>query len=125
MSLESAYAMVGGNIDEVRGRFRDDARILKYMKMFLADSTFSDLEEACERGDIASAFRYAHTLKGTSKDMALGNLAEAASVLSDIFRPNAQGEYPTLERLEWQLALDNVRNEYMQVITAFVAEGLI
>ena len=39
MSLESMYGALGDNLADVRARLQSDARIEKYVKIFLADST--------------------------------------------------------------------------------------
>ena len=64
MSLEIAYAAMGGDLETVRGRLLTDERIEKFAKIFLQDTSMQTLESALEAGDLPEAYRGAHTLKG-------------------------------------------------------------
>ena len=66
MSLEIAYAAMGGDLETVRGRLLTDERIEKFAKIFLQDTSMQTLESALEAGDLPEAYRGAHTLKGVS-----------------------------------------------------------
>lgn len=70
MSLEIAYAAMGGDLETVRGRLLTDERIEKFAKIFLQDTSMQTLESALEAGDLPEAYRGAHTLKGVSRDLA-------------------------------------------------------
>ena len=69
MSLEIAYAAMGGDLETVRGRLLTDERIEKFAKIFLQDTSMQTLESALEAGDLPEAYRGAHTLKGVSRDL--------------------------------------------------------
>ena len=71
MSLEIAYAAMGGDLETVRGRLLTDERIEKFAKIFLQDTSMQTLESALEAGDLPEAYRGAHTLKGVSRDLGL------------------------------------------------------
>ena len=86
MSLEIAYAAMGGDLETVRGRFPTDERIEKFAKIFLQDTSMQTLESALEAGDLPEAYRGAHTLKGVSRDLGFTPLFEAAAALSDALR---------------------------------------
>ena len=83
MSLEIAYAAMGGDLETVRGRLLTDERIEKFAKIFLQDTSMQTLESALEAGDLPEAYRGAHTLKGVSRDLGFTPLFEAAAALSD------------------------------------------
>ena len=78
MSLEIAYAAMGGDLETVRGRLLTDERIEKFAKIFLQDTSMQTLESALEAGDLPEAYRGAHTLKGVSRDLGFTPLFEAA-----------------------------------------------
>lgn len=92
MSLDVAYAAMGGDLETVRKRLMTDERIEKFAKLFLYDESMQNLEAALEAGNMAEAFRGAHTLKGVSRDLGLTPLYDAACALSDALRPNDAGE---------------------------------
>ena len=52
MSLEIAYAAMGGDLETVRGRLLTDERIEKFAKIFLQDTSMQTLESALEAGDL-------------------------------------------------------------------------
>ena len=60
MSLEIAYAAMGGDLETVRGRLLTDERIEKFAKIFLQDTSMQTLESALEAGDLPEAYRGAH-----------------------------------------------------------------
>ena len=59
MSLEIAYAAMGGDLETVRGRLLTDERIEKFAKIFLQDTSMQTLESALEAGDLP-AVSYTH-----------------------------------------------------------------
>ena len=81
MSLEIAYAAMGGDLETVRGRLLTDERIEKFAKIFLQDTSLQTLENALEAGDFPEAYRGAHTLKGVSRDLGFTPLYEASCAL--------------------------------------------
>ena len=90
MSLEIAYAAMGGDLETVRGRLLTDERIEKFAKIFLQDTSMQTLESALEAGDLPEAYRGAHTL-GVSRDLGFTPLFEAAAALSDALRLDDAG----------------------------------
>ena len=57
----------GIDVDDALGRFlQNEALMMKFLGRFPADTSFSRLQEAMERGDAAQAFEAAHTLKGVA-----------------------------------------------------------
>lgn len=49
MSLEIAYAAMGGDLETVRGRLLTDERIEKFAKIFLQDTSMQTLEALLRR----------------------------------------------------------------------------
>lgn len=86
MTVARFYALVGGNYEETLGRFRDEERILKFLKMFLNDTSISDLKRNMQEGNYDEAFRAAHTLKGVASNMGMTVLQREASEMTEILR---------------------------------------
>lgn len=99
MSLETCYAAMGGDLEGVRSRLLTDERIRKFAAIFLEDKSFETLGAALEEGNMAEAFRAAHTMKGISRDLGFTPLFEASSALSDALRPDDAGVPSALEEV--------------------------
>ena len=111
MDLETCYAVFGGDLEGVRGRLLSDDRITRFAKAFLEDPTYDNLIKTLEEGNMAEAFRAAHTLKGTSRDLGLTPIYGPATELADMLRPDADGN-PTGP-------MDQVPAKLQEVITAY------
>ena len=96
MRPEQFYQEIGGSYQEALTRMPDDRRIIRYLGMFLQDTSMEELGKALEE-----AFRMAHALKGTCLTLGLGRLTVRASELTEILRTGrleeARQEYPDLE----------------------------
>ena len=102
MSLEIAYAAMGGDLETVRGRLLTDERIEKFAKIFL------------QAGDLPEAYRGAHTLKGVSRDLGFTPLFEAAAALSDALRLDDAGVPANMEAVPELMPA--VRDAYALVV---------
>lgn len=116
MSLEIAYAAMGGDLETVRGRLLTDERIEKFAKIFLQDTSMQTLESALEAGDLPEAYRGAHTLKGVSRDLGFTPLFEAAAALSDALRLDDAGVPANMEAVSELMPA--VRDAYATVVDA-------
>ncbi len=75
------------DVDEAMERFlNNEALLMKFLRRFPADASFSRLEEAMARGDTAQAFEAAHTLKGVAGNLSLKGLFEAVCPLVESLR---------------------------------------
>lgn len=86
MDLEQFYAMVGGNLSEVRARLAKDERILKYLRKFLDSTDYPELVAALEQKNYPDAFRFSHNLKGVAANLGLHYLYEVSSALCEELR---------------------------------------
>lgn len=110
MTVREFYDVIQGSYDDFLGRIGTEERAAKYIRMFKMDPTFSELNAAIEVGDIPTAFRAVHTLKGLSANLAMTALHESSVVLTEIFR-NYSGQ-------DYEAALADVREKYNIVIAA-------
>ncbi|MDE7212229.1 MAG: Hpt domain-containing protein [Lachnospiraceae bacterium] len=86
MTVKECYDLMGGNYDEAKQRLMDDKRILKFLGMFMRDTSFQEITAALENQDYAEAFKGAHSLKGVSRNMAFDALGDAADALTENLR---------------------------------------
>jgi len=86
MTIKECYERLGGNYEEVFGRFRRDAMIKKFAVKFLTDKSFESLSGALNAGEVQQAFEAAHTLKGVCANLSFTRLAESASKITEMLR---------------------------------------
>ena len=86
VDLGAFYDAAGGDCADVLARLRSPERVVRFVRMFAADPTFSALEGAMGEGDVETAFRASHTLKGTARDVGLTGLADASSEVCEALR---------------------------------------
>ncbi len=110
MTLEECYAQMGANYNDVLKRFYKPEMISRFVKLFPADTSFQQLEDAMASGNVKEAFRAAHTLKGVSLNLGFDNLSPSAVALTEILRAG------TFEGAAEQLAL--VEKEYARTMEA-------
>ncbi len=113
MKIEAFYQSVGGDYRKVSARLQGDALIGKFLLKFPQDPSYTDLQKARAAGDIPTAYRAVHTLKGVAATLGLGRLATAASALTEELRPLAA--FPE-DRF-----FDAVATEYEAVLAAIRA----
>lgn len=90
MELNEFYEKVGGNYEAVIQRLPSAKLIQKFVCKFPEDPSYGLLTEALAAGDFESAFRAAHTIKGTAANLGLDMLANAASELTEALRDTQQ-----------------------------------
>ena len=92
MRPEQFYQEIGGSYQEALTRMPDDRRIVRYLGMFLQDTSMEELGKALTAGDAEEAFRMA---------LGLGRLTVRASELTEMLRAGwlegARRDYADLE----------------------------
>lgn len=86
MTTKECYEKIGANYDEAIGRMMKDERILKFVGMFLRDTSFAELKAAMESENYDEAFRMAHTLKGVCQNLSFTALYEPAQEITESLR---------------------------------------
>lgn len=84
--LEAFYADAGGDFGAVLTRLRDPKRVERFVRLFGSDDTYRNLVAAVAAGDVETAFRASHTLKGTTRDVGLTELSTTASEVCEALR---------------------------------------
>ena len=86
MELKEFFAAVGGDDREVLERIPSEDMVRRFLRRFPADPSHAELSAALAAGDLPTAFRAAHTLKGTAANLGLSALTDAASALTEALR---------------------------------------
>ena len=63
-----------------------EAMIRKFAVKFPEDKSFAELTKALEQGDVETAFRAAHTIKGLCLTLGFSHLTAPASELTELLR---------------------------------------
>lgn len=114
MALEDCYAHMEGDLAGVRSRMPSDAFIQKFVVRFLDDTSFSLAMSAWERGDLAEAFRGAHTLKGVCSNLGFTSLYEASYEVAEALRPGSDA----CDREAIAALMERLRSAYDKTIQA-------
>lgn len=106
MTLDTFYASVGGDCAQVLDRLPSEALVRRFLGKFPADPSYAECKAALTAGDLATAFRAAHTLKGTAANLGLDALTAAASALTEALRPaNTMPEVSLVSAMDEAYAL--------------------
>ncbi len=110
MTVKECYDALGGNYDEILGRFRNEDRIRRFAGKFLSDPSYDNLIKALEEGNMDEAFRASHTIKGVSQNLSFTKLYESSHELTELIR---SGQTDHLEN-----ALKQVKEDYERTVAA-------
>lgn len=113
MTLRECYDSIGSNFERAVTRMcNKESMLAKFAKKFPSDPTYTGLIEAFESGDMPTAFRMAHTLKGLSLNLGLDKLQESSSELTEALRNT---EVPADNAPE---LLEQVKKDYEMTVNA-------
>lgn len=87
MTLRECYESIGSNYEKALMRMcNKESMLAKFAKKFPTDPTYAGLVEAYGNGDMPTAFRMAHTLKGVCLNLGLDKLEVSAAELTEALR---------------------------------------
>lgn len=86
MGLKEFFVAVGGDCAAVLDRLPSEDMVVRFLRKFPRDTSYENLRLALDNGDIETAFRSVHTLKGVAANLGLDSLAAAASELTEALR---------------------------------------
>lgn len=113
MTLRECYDSIGSNFERAVTRMcNKESMLAKFAKKFPSDPTYTGLIEAFESGDMPTAFRMAHTLKGLSLNLGLDKLQESSSELTEALR-NTEAPAANAPDL-----LEQVKQDYEMTVNA-------
>lgn len=118
MELEELYKEVGGNFEDVKRRLFNEDFIKKFALKFKDDDTYHHLIETFNQGEYKEAFRYIHTLKGTSVNFGFEDLYQASCNLTECLREKENLNDEELE--EAGKLLQIVKDNYQKIIELIV-----
>ena len=109
MTVEEFYKKINADYQDVIRRLANKQIVDRIVLKFKEDKTFNNLQEAMKQKDYKEAFRFVHTLKGTSAKLGFSKLYKSTNILTESLRNDI---YDHLEE-EYQ----NVIKDYQEIIT--------
>lgn len=115
-AIKNFYAGFDGDFESVNRRFSSEAKVLKYLSIFLKGKDDESLIEAAQACNFEDVFRITHNIKGVAANLGFSKLFNESSILCEMCRNGNPG--CSIE--------DNVRkiNEEYRVVTQAVKELL-
>ena len=88
---------IGANTDEGLGRcLNNESFYLRMVKLAVSDTGYERLQEALQQGDLNAGFERAHALKGVLANVALANLLDPVSEMTELLRSRTETDYSGL-----------------------------
>ncbi|MBQ3427950.1 MAG: Hpt domain-containing protein [Clostridia bacterium] len=113
MNLQELYAAIDGDYTHAAKVLRMDKLIDKHIRKLPGNNVVSGLVEAGRAMDATAIFENAHAMKGVCSNLGLTKLAEAATLLSDEFRPGTPRELTDSEVAE---KIDEIEAQFNKTI---------
>lgn len=101
MTVKDFYDLTGGGYDVMISKFKSDATITSFLKIFKRDKSYAELTEKLEADDMRGAFAAAHTLKGVTLNLNLEGMINPVVAVVEALRAGnlsgAKGKFPALK----------------------------
>ena len=99
MTLQECYNRINSDYDKALSRMNGrETMLAKFVKKFPNDPTYPSLISSYESGDMETAFRMAHTLKGLCMNLGIEKLLMSSSNLTEALR-NKENAAPNADEL--------------------------
>lgn len=114
MTIKECYEQFEGDYEDAMERFGSDALIDRFMLKFPNNGPeyMTEFMNAFQDGDVESAFKAAHTLKGIAANLSFERFRKAADVVTEQLRPLVDNAQPdAVEELEksYQLLMEKLQ----------------
>lgn len=113
MTIQELYATIGGDYTQATRVLRVDRLIDKHIRRLPQSGVVDRLLEAGKGMDPTELFEASHATKGVCANLGLTNLAGAASVIAEEFRP---GNPRTMSDAEVTAKLDEIAVMYARAV---------
>ena len=109
MTLQELYQNIGGDYEQAIGVLRVEKLVDKHIRKFTKNDVVERLLTAGESMDPTELFEAAHAMKGVSSNLGLVALSDAASELTEEYRP---GNERKLSDDEVKTRIQSIRDLY-------------
>ena len=121
MTLQELYEQIGGNYEHAVQIMKKDKMINKYLLKLGNSGVYESLMEAGESMDPTQLFESAHAMKGVCGNLGLDQLADAASEITEEFRPGAERKHSDEEMKELLAKVDELYTKTAEGIREYEA----
>ncbi len=108
MTVKEFYEIVGGDYNTALSRMMNDDFIKRMLSKFHSNNGFESIIRGYERKDFKALFEGAHSLKGVAGNLALTNLYNDASVVTEATR-----DYENIKELNIDNELNKLEESYL------------
>lgn len=122
MTLPELYERIDGDYAQALRVLRVEKLIDKHIRKFESVSPIRDLLEAGARMDAQQIFESAHAAKGVCGNLGLMRLMDAASTLTEEFRPGTPRRLSDAQVGQQLVALDRLYGQTLEGIRAYAAD---
>ena len=99
----------GVDLERVMGRFMGNEELyIKYLKRFMDDESFQNMQSMFQQGNLEETFKAAHTLKGLIANLGLDGIMHSVSPITEKLRNGSdEGVKELMEqaKLEYEIVL--------------------
>lgn len=113
MTIREVYDSIGADYEGVVKRLPSEALVARLAAKYLNDPTYQQLTDALAAGDVETAFRAAHTLKGVCQNLGFSNMYAPVFEITEILRAGSmEGTAPLMESItqEYEKVTEAIKN---------------
>ncbi len=122
MTIRELYANIGGNYDHAVQVMKMEKLIDRYVRKLKNSGVGDQLAAAGETMDPEKLFEHAHAMKGVCGNLGLDDLADAANIITEEFRPGAARKLSDAEVKEQLAKIDAMYRRAVDGIAAYEAQ---
>ena len=124
MTLQELYQNIGGDYDQAIRVLRLDKLVDKHIRKLTKNGVVDALLAAGETMDPTQLFETAHAVKGVCANLGLTKISEAASEITENYRPGSERRYSDEEIGEKLKALAELYQKTSEGIAQYEASTL-
>ena len=112
MTVKECYEIIGDYNDAMDRLMKEDL-IVRFLKKFETDKSYTELVAAYEADDIEGIFSASHTLKGVAANLSLTRLYSIASEITELYRDRQEhdmGNRMEILEKEYVLVMETINH---------------
>ena len=119
MTLQELYKEINGDYDQALRVMRVEKLVDKHIRKLTKNGVVESLLKAGETMDPVALFETSHAVKGVCANLGLVALSEAASEISEEYRPGNERHFSDAEVKEKLLALEELYRRTLEGISRY------
>ena len=123
MTLRELYQNIDGDYEQALRVLRMDKLVDKHIRKLTKNGVVDSLLEAGKTMDPTQLFETAHAVKGVCANLGLTKISEAASEITENYRPGSERKYSDAQIGEKLAALETLYRKTSEGIAQYEAEA--